>query len=219
MNNNYHNNFHRNIPIINANYAYTQPKYVTSLYSSPKKSTGNFSFNYGMRHYYSAEIKSDSKINHSVHKPIYILNPLYVANHLSNKIYNTNSLYVLSNPIQANINKLVINTNQQNFNNNNMINQNNGSQIKTNKTMIYNTNTINYNINPQINVNQNISRKNTNILSIKKDNNSYESHTVKTNIINNNNKERMTYQQYTNPKNFNFEKNIKLLFFIYQLFI
>ena len=64
MNNNYHNNLHRNIPIINANYAYTQPKYVTSLYSSPKKSTGNFSFNYGMRHYYSAEIKSDSKINH-----------------------------------------------------------------------------------------------------------------------------------------------------------
>ena len=62
MNINYQKNI-LNIPIINSNYAYTQPKYVASLYSSPKKNIGNFSFNYGMRHYYSAEIKSSSKTN------------------------------------------------------------------------------------------------------------------------------------------------------------
>ena len=147
MNINYQKNI-LNIPIINSNYAYTQPKYVASLYSSPKKNIGNFSFNYGMRHYYSAEIKSSSKINHNVHKPIYILNPYYAANPLINqKIYNTNSIYILSNQIHTNKNYSTNSINQQNFINQNIINKNNEPQIKVEKTIMYNINNNNNIIN------------------------------------------------------------------------
>ena len=208
MNINYQNR-HLNMPIINPNYIYIQSKYVTPFYSSPKN-TSNFYFNYGMRHYYSAEIKSNSKINHNVRKPIYILNPYYIANQLTNKIYNTNSIYIKSCQIQTNNNTPTKSLNQILINRN-IINQNNESQINNKKIIIYNINN-DSNINPKINFNQNISGRNTNIYPLRKNIYSYDSYSVKTY---NNNKEKITYEQYTNPKNYDYEMNVNK--FINQL--
>ena len=196
-----------NIPNSSLNYANIKPKYISSLYSSPKKSldNNNYPFNYGMRNYYSAEIKPNTKPNHYYQKPIYILNPYFVANQLSpRKIYNSNSLYILSSPRHNNNNKTIFN-----YNNNNNINLNNGFEIKSQKTIINNINNIN-NINPQIHVTQRVIPNRNDLERNTINYYPYNSQTAKTNPIPKQINQRVTYSKYTNPipDKFNVEVNI-----------
>ena len=161
---------------------YRQIKYQSSLISSPKKAKdNNYSFNYGIRHYYSAEIKSNNyKAINKFSKPIYIMNPYFLANQASsNKIYLNNELYKLSSPIQVNNNKTVINSN-------NNVNAKNNYEIRTQKTF---TN----NINPKLIINTKHIDKNYNLYN----NNTVKSINQINSHINNKFKERSTYNQYS----------------------
>ena len=123
------------------------------LFSSPQKNPDyNNSFTYGMRHYYSAEIKSYKKTSHDP-KPVYILNPQFIANQIFpiNNNINQNILYSIPYQVHTadigqraklnNINAIPSNMNvNSNQLNNNLINNNN---INSNDIIYYSQATYN----------------------------------------------------------------------------
>ena len=76
---------------------YNKTLQYNTLIPSPQKNSDNNIFNYGMKHYYSAEINSSKKVSHNHNpKPVYILNPQFIANHINHNInhnINQNILY------------------------------------------------------------------------------------------------------------------------------
>ena len=75
-----------------------------------------------MRRYYSAEIKSDKKYNHST-KPFYILNPHFIVNQMPvNNNVNQNVAYII--PYQVNTNGKPNISNVNNINNINSMQNN-----------------------------------------------------------------------------------------------
>ena len=90
-------------PNIYVNYPNKPIQYMTSSLSSPKKIEEFSQFNNGMRHYYSAEI--NKKINYD-NKPVYRLNPHYIANHIST---NTNQNIIYPTQINDNIKNINLN--------------------------------------------------------------------------------------------------------------
>ena len=167
LNNQMKVNFPVNLNINNnSNYINRPTTYFANLQTSPRKNLDNsYSLNYGMRHYYSAEIKSFYKnINHNYSKPIYILNPQYIANKIPINNGNQNLIYQMSNQIQTNNNRPTFNLNNNNINNMNIIPQqsniNNLNNIASQKTI--------KNINNNINIplqNNNINNVNNQIFS------------------------------------------------------
>ena len=136
----------------NANYNYInlQQKYISRMYLSPKKKAeNNYPYNYGMRHYYSAEIKPNSKMN-QYQKPIYILNPYFVETQLTPiKSYNKNSLYNINNRYEVRTQKTFNNINniipQTNVNQTIIKNNINNSKEFVNNFYSYRVHTINTN--------------------------------------------------------------------------
>ena len=122
------------------------------LFSSPQKNSDNkYSFNYGMKHYYSAEINSYKKVTRD-QKPIYILNPHFIEYQKipPNNNLNQNILYSIPYQVHtANIHQM---TNLNNINsipndinninnklNNNLLNNN----VNTNNSVYYSQSTNN----------------------------------------------------------------------------
>ena len=104
------------------------------MISSPRKTLNtNYILDYGMKHYYSAEIKSDKKMNND-NKPIYISNPQFLQNQ---PLYQS-SVYQIPLVSQVQITPVVTVNNMTNSNLNNV------SQTNMNA------------ISPQINLSQNI---------------------------------------------------------------
>ena len=197
---NHHENM-QNIPVSLNSYRNSESKYVSSLYTSPKKEIiRNYSYNYGNRHYYSSGIKPAAM--HNVKRPIYILNPYFIANQLTpNNIYNTKILSLLSNTMKTvNYNKQTINYNK---NTNNFF----GYEIKTQKTIVNNNININNN-SPQIHLNQNIIKENSYEKKLNKNiNYSYDTNSLKTYGIQNYYNYKLDYEQYTNSAKLTSEIN------------
>ena len=135
MNITYQTNPNQNIYI---NYPNKPIQYIPSTLSSPKKIENFSSFNYGLRYYYSAEIKSNKKTKYE-NKPIYILNPNYIANQLpTNNNSNQNIIYqqrINDNINNSNLNMIPIFPSQNIIKNNiNLMVTNNSNNPYFNQT-------------------------------------------------------------------------------------
>ena len=133
-------------PNIYQNISYKQIQYIpTPILYSPQKNIDTLPFNYGMKHYYSAELKSDRKVNND-YKPIYISNPQFVLSQpINNNILTQNRLYPVINQVQItpsiNLNNMNNNTNLVQANINNIHPQINLNQSIANDNILYYYNT------------------------------------------------------------------------------
>ena len=127
---------------INSN-IYPLPNIIPIMYSPQKNLDTNYTLNSGMRRYYSAEIKTDKRYNHTI-KPFYKLNPQFIANQMPvNNNINQTILYIIPYQVQTNGKQTISKVN--NINNINSM-QNNvnikfpNNQIPSNQNIIINNN-------------------------------------------------------------------------------